>query len=124
MCAAQTNLQQPRQNSSIAEQWATYPRNVLSLFEGEDLEDYSNFFISHGQRLFSPDKIRLAFLTARVHADQAVNGKAIQNVNSISRRVVNQRSIVSKDVTDMVTFDSAVEVSDPRACPRLAIALG
>ena len=131
MCAAQASLRRPSTNRSIAGQWSTYPRNVASLFKREDLEDYNNFFAINRQRLFHPDKIQLAFWTARDHADQAVNGKIDHNLNgepdkagnSESKPLAKQRSVISENVTDTLGFDAVLEVSASRAGRSLTIAL-
>jgi hypothetical protein len=110
-------------NSSTATRWSTYPRNVTSLFEGEDLENYNDFFTTHTQQLFDPSKIELTLKTARDHIDQSdhsVNGNIHSNatsepdkaVDSKAKQAMNYRSITSEDVIDTNGFDAALEVSE------------
>lgn len=92
----------PTQNASNAEPWAIYPRNLASLFGGEDLEIYANFFSSNAARLFSRDKVRLAFWTARELDEEAVNRAAEQRET--------RRTIVEDEITDAKSFDSKLQV--------------
>jgi hypothetical protein len=105
------NAQLPMHNLPAAEPWATYPRNVASQFEGEDLERFDNFFASNGNRLFSTDKIRLSFWTARDEDFQPMNGGTEQVVNGEPAQLVKKLSIVEDDVQDAAGFDRRVKVS-------------